>query len=80
EGKMLQTFQAIGRNPYTLDIDAIREFVEAQGRVKPEVLRKHFQHVASPKMLEELITFLIVTGDLVEMNRNGVITIEAKRR
>jgi len=81
EGKMLKTFQAIGKNPHTLDIDAIREFVEAQEKgIAPDLLRKHFQHVAAPKMLDELITFLIVTGDIVEVNRNGVITIEAKRR
>ncbi|KKK89988.1 hypothetical protein LCGC14_2727580, partial [marine sediment metagenome] len=80
EGKMLQTFQAIGKNPYTLDINSIKEFVEAHDKgITPNVLRKHFQHVAAPKMLEELITFLIVTGDIVEVNANGVITLMAKR-
>ena len=80
EGKMLQTFQAIGKNPHTLDIDSIREFVEAHDKgIAPNVLRKHFQHVASPRMLEELISFLIVTGDIVEVNANGVITLMAKR-
>ena len=81
EGKMLQTFQAIGKNPHTLDIDSIRDFVAAQEKgIQPNVLRKHFQYVATPKMLEELITFLIVTGDIIEVNRIGVITLEAKRR
>ena len=81
EGKMLQTFQAIGKNPHTLDIDSIRDFVEAQEKgIKPNVLRKHFQYVATPRMLEELITFLIVTGDIYEDNINGVITLKAKRR
>jgi len=81
EGKMLQTFQAIGKNPHTLDIDSIREFVESHDKgVDPNVLRKHFQYVATPKMLEELITFLIITGDIVEMNRNGVITLEGKKK
>ena len=80
EGKMLQTFQAIGKNPHTLDLDAIREFVEAHDNgVAPNVLRKHFKHVATPKMLEELITFLVVIGDIVEMNVNGVITLMAKK-
>lgn len=81
EGRMLQTFQAIGKNPHTLDIDAIREFVESHDKgIDPSVLRRHFQHVATPKMLEELITFLIVTGDIVEMNRNGVITLEGRKK
>ncbi|KKM62460.1 hypothetical protein LCGC14_1521450, partial [marine sediment metagenome] len=81
ESKMLQTFQAIGKNPHTLDIDSIREFVEAQDKgIDPSVLRKHFQHVATPKMLEELITFLVVTGDVIEVNRNGVITLEGRKK
>ena len=78
---MLQTFQAIGKHTHTLDINAIREFVEAQDKgIDPSALRKHFQYVATPRMLEELIAFLVVTGDIVEVNRNGVITLEAKRR
>ena len=51
EGKMLQTFQAIGRNPHSMDIDSIRDFVFAQENgIKPSELRKHFQHVASPRV------------------------------
>jgi len=80
EGKMLKTFQAIGKNPHVLDLSAIREFVEAHDNgVLPSVLRKHFEHIATPRMLEELITFLVVNGDLFENNANGVITIRAKR-
>ena len=79
EGKMLQTFQAIGKNPHTLDIDAIEDFVKAQENgIAPNILRKHFQYVASPHMLEELITFLKINGDIVEHNVNGVITLRAK--
>ncbi len=79
EGKMLQTFQAIGKNPHTLDIDAIEDFVKAQENgIAPNILRKHFQYVASPHMLEELITFLKINGDIVEHNANGVITLRAK--
>jgi len=80
EGKMLQTFQAIGRNPHSLDIDSIREFVEAQENgIKPAVLKKHFQHVATPHMLDELIDFLLSCGDMIETNSNGVIHYTAKR-
>lgn len=80
EGKMLQTFQAIGRNVHSMDIDTIREFVFSQENgIKPSELRKHFQHVATPKMLEELIQFLLVTGDMIETNSNGIIHYTAKR-
>jgi hypothetical protein len=80
EGKMLQTFQAIGKNPHTLDLDTIVEFVNEVGEVAPDKLRKNFQHVATPRMLDELIGFLLTTRQITEVNTNGVITIKPGKR
>ncbi len=76
EKKMLQTFQAIGKNPYTLDIDALRETVRGLGTIPTEKLKKQFQHVATPSKLEELIDFLITTGDFKELHDEGVKTLQ----
>lgn len=80
EGKMLQTFQAIGKNPHTLDLETIVEYVNEIGEVAPAKLRKNFQHVATPRMLDELLMFLITTRQITEVNTNGIITIKPGRK
>ena len=80
EGKMIQTFQAIGKNPHTLDLETIVEYVNEVGEVAPAALRKNFQHVATPRMLDELLVFLITTRQITEVNTNGIITIKPGRK
>ncbi len=80
EGKMLRTFQAIGKNPHTLDLETIVEYVNEVGEIAPDKLKKHFQHVATPRMLDELIAFLITTRQITEVNTNGIITIKPGRK
>jgi hypothetical protein len=80
EGKMLQTFQAIGKNPHTLDLETIVEYVNEIGEVAPAKLRKNFQHVATPRMLDELLMFLVTTRQITEVNTNGIITIKPGRK
>jgi hypothetical protein len=80
EGKMLQTFQAIGKNPHTLDLERIVEYVNEIGEVAPAKLRKNFQHVATPRMLDELLMFLVTTRQITEVNTNGIITIKPGRK
>jgi hypothetical protein len=80
EGKMIQTFQAIGKNPHTLDLDTIVDYVDQMKVVAPADLRKNFQHVATPRMLDELIVFLLTTKQIVEVNSNGIITLQPGRK
>ena len=80
EGKMLRTFQAIGKNPHTLDLETIVEYVNEVGEIAPDKLKKHFQHVATPRMLDELIMFLVTTRQITEVNTNGIITIKPGRK
>lgn len=80
EGKMIQTFQAIGKNPHTLDLDTIREYVNQVGEISPNDLKTNFQHVATPRMLDELIAFLTTTRQITEENSNGVITLKPGRK
>ena len=77
---MIQTFQAIGKNPHTLDLETIVEYVNEVGEVAPAALRKNFQHVATPRMLDELLVFLITTRQITEVNTNGIITIKPGRK
>ena len=80
EGKMLQTFQAIGKNPHTLDMETIVEYVNEVGEISPDKLKTHFQHVATPRMLNELLEFLVTTRQITEVNTNGIITIKPGRK
>lgn len=80
EGNMLQTFQAIGKNPHTLDLETIVEYVNEIGEVSPDKLRKNFQYVATPRMLNELLEFLVTTRQITEVNTNGIITIKPARK
>lgn len=71
EGKMLQTFQSVGKNPHSLDIDTIRDFVTDNGPVTMKEIKQKFQYMAEPSLLETLVDFALVTGDIEMYNVNG---------
>lgn len=58
ELKLPQTFQAIGKNPYTVDMNRILAFVEEKGKVAMSEIRSRFYHAATPAMLTELVNGL----------------------
>lgn len=58
------TFQAIGKNPYTVDMNRIMAFVREKGRTTKEEIRQRFYHAASPAMLSELIDGLSDMGKI----------------
>lgn len=56
EVKLPETFQAIGRNPYTLDLKNMVEWIKAKGRVSERELKRKFYSVAArPEDLDALI-------------------------
>jgi|SRR5690606_15644537 len=67
EKKLPRTFQAIGRNPYTIDMGRILEFVEQRGQTTPAEVKQNFYHVAEPAKLDELI------AGMIAMNRIKVV-------
>lgn len=62
EKKLGSVFQSIGRNPYTVDIYRMYEFICEKGRVNKQEVKRHFLHAATPQMLEELIEGLAAAG------------------
>lgn len=62
EVKLPRTFQNIGKNPYTADIDRIVEYVAEKGKVRRSILLAAFYHVAMPEQLLELVGFLLAIG------------------
>jgi hypothetical protein len=65
EQKLPDTFQAIGRNPYTLDLKNMVEWIKAKGRVSERELRRKFYNVAArPEDLDGMITGAIELGYL----------------
>lgn len=58
ELKLPQTFQAIGKNPYTVDMNRIVAFIAEKGKVGMSEIRARFYHAATPAMLTELVNGL----------------------
>lgn len=58
------TFSAIGKNPYTVDMDNIKEYISSKGRVPRKQLLSRFHQAATPSMLLELVNALIAMGDI----------------
>jgi hypothetical protein len=64
ERQMLRVFQAVGKNPYTVDMDQIEEFVSEKGVVTKRELLNRFYHAATPDILLQLLDALVMMGKL----------------
>lgn len=73
EKKLPQTFKAIGKNPHTLDMDRLLEYIVEKGRVPRAELFAKFYHVATPNMLGELINGLSAMGMVTLIPEDGEI-------
>lgn len=62
EMKLPQTFAAIGKNPYTVDMNRIMAFIGERGKVGLSEIRTRFYHAAPPAMLNELVNGLSEMG------------------
>lgn len=68
EVRLPKVFSAIGKNPYTVDMNRILAFLEERGNQveKEEVFRK-FYHAAQPTVLRDLIEGLCDIGRVVQV-------------
>jgi hypothetical protein len=64
EKKLPKTFQSIGKNTYVVDAKRIAEFVLERKKVSQAELYSQFFHVATPNMLQEFITALVLMGEI----------------
>lgn len=65
EHSMISVFKGVGKNPYILDMDMMKEFVRDRGgRAKKAELLGRFQHAAEPEKLLALLDGLIMMGEL----------------
>lgn len=62
EHKLPQTFQSIGKNPYTVDMGRIMTFINERKKIDKREIRARFYHAATPAMLDELISGLGAMG------------------
>jgi hypothetical protein len=62
EKRLPDTFQAVGKNPYNVDVKRIYSYIAQKGHVTERDLKRQFHHVALPAQLEELITSLLDAG------------------
>lgn len=62
EEKLPSVFQSIGRNPYTVDMHRILDYITQNKRVMASQVYNKFMHAATPLMLKELVYGLYITG------------------
>lgn len=68
EIRMINVFQSVGKNPYTVDMDTIEEFIREKGSVSRREVLSRFYHAAHPEMLLQLINGLIM---MEKISANG---------
>lgn len=73
EKKLPQTFQSVGKNIYAVDARRIAEFVKEKKKVSQGELYSQFFHVATPNMLQEFITALVLMGEIKQTVEGTVI-------
>lgn len=76
EKKLPRAFQAMGKNPYTVDMDRIVEYVGEKGRVSKQELFAQFYGAATPSMLQELVDGLSTMGFLTFENEGSILYIK----
>lgn len=73
EIKLPETFQAIGRNPYTLDLKNMVEWIKKKGRVtERELKRKFFSSAMRPEDLDVMIKAALDLGRIsmgIDLNK-----------
>ena len=62
EKNLPTVFQSVGKNPYTVDLYQMLDYISIRGEVTKESVRRHFMHAAAPAMLTELIDGLMMAG------------------
>jgi len=66
EEQLPKVFESVGKNPYTVDMYRLLNFIIEKGRcLKKEVLQ-NFMHAATPNVLEELIKGLSDSGYITQ--------------
>lgn len=73
ERKLPRVFASIGKNPYTVDVYRIIDYVKVKGRTTMAEIRQNFMHAATPNQLQELIEGLFAAGFLLSL-REGLDT------
>lgn len=64
ESKLDKVFQGVGKNEYALDMRDIVHYVSERKRVSDKELRRHFESIAAPSKLDELIVGVLITGKI----------------
>jgi hypothetical protein len=71
EKKMPLALKSVGKNPYTIDMDNILDFIRSKGTVKLSGILSQYYGRATPNILKELVNGL-VDRDVVTMTLQGV--------
>jgi len=73
EKKLPQTFKAIGKNIYTLDMDRLLAYIVEKETVSRTELFAKFYHVATPNVLQDLLNGLNAMGMVDFIPSDGVM-------
>lgn len=72
EKKLPKTFQSVGKNTYAVDARRIAEFVLEKKKVSQGELFSQFFHVATPNMLQEFISALVLMGEIKMLVQDNI--------
>lgn len=71
EKNLPKVFQGIGKNTYALEMRDIVTYVKDKGQVKASELLDHFESMAEPKKLHELVAGVIFAGKIKDVMIEG---------
>jgi hypothetical protein len=71
EEKLLPVFTSVGKNPYSLDMEDIVDFIKQHGRVERRRLLARFRHIATPEVLVNLASSLCAVFDRLKYVQEG---------
>lgn len=76
EPDMPKIFSGVGKNPYTLDLEQVVEYVRIKKQVPRKLVLARFSSVATPEALKELIDGLCEIGILkVSVGETGIAVL-----
>lgn len=70
EKNLPRVFEGVGKNPYTLDISRIKNYIIAKEPISERDLKQVFASTAEPWKLDQLVKSLVALGE-VKIYKNG---------
>jgi hypothetical protein len=71
ERNLIKVFQNVGKNPYSLEMERIRDFIKDKGKIERKDVLARFYRVAEPAKLLDLLMGLVTAEEIDMFIENG---------